>query len=171
MSSKLFHLSTHFNSYKLIIFLLSILSTSALISTKSLAQEASYCFMVNNEGKFINLDLMCGVSKPAAPTSSTSPTVLTSTISVQPQVQKNAPEITQEKLDVFAYSYAQAYCDWREAGGRSREESKSHATKELTNTIIQVFGIDGESRVLDKLDINFFKKTGKFIQDICPKDK
>lgn len=146
-------------------FFLAASTVLPLIPTKSVAQFALYCYMVNEQGKTVDLGSLCGVKHPSTPIASAP---------MQPQklipVTEAAP-VTKRTMDGFAYIYAEQYCDWREAGGRSRKESEASALKELTNKIILVYGADGASEVVNRMDADFFNTTDRLINNICPKTK
>ncbi|QLE54524.1 hypothetical protein [Nostoc sp. TCL26-01] len=166
MPTKHFCSCIRIGSYRLIISLISIATILSPMSQRAVGEDIPYCFMEDSQGNLINLNGMCGVSSINKQS-----TIAPSPISqFQPQ-KKPSVQITQEKLGGFAYIYAEQYCDWREAGGRSRNESKNSAIKKLTDMIIQLYGVDGANQVVDRLDVNFFKTTDRLIQQICPKHK
>ncbi|WP_194144606.1 hypothetical protein [Nostoc sp. LEGE 12447] len=136
--------------------------TGLLTAGSANAQEVPLCFIESSQGGLIDLGAMCGVK----------PTTLKSQTVSQSQPQKKSPsQITQEDLGGFAAFYANKYCDWREAGGRSREESEKNASNKLIDLIVTLYGIDGAEQISPHLDVNFYQTADKMIERKCPKDK
>ncbi len=147
----------HILSSLLLVVGLTSISDSNDVLAQNYNTVEPLCYWQTADGRKIDLSrILCGIKPTEA----------------KSQTQKNSPlQIDEKTLGGLAYTYAHQYCDWREAGGRSRDESKSNALRKLTDTIIMLYGTDRANQVVDKLDINFFQTTDRLIQQICPKDK
>lgn len=113
--------------------------------------------MINSSGRYVNLGSMCPQPQPFTPVGA-----------VTSSAQYKDPA-TADPASIAAYS-AGKYCDWREAGGRSREEARDHATSELTSYLFSVYGPDGASQIIDRLGSEITAQESAAIKRMCPGD-
>jgi hypothetical protein len=135
--------------------LATLLVLSFFASTsQATAQEYQGCWMVNPAGRFVSLSALCPQPAPLPSVSA----------------QNSTPQLTDAEIPRLATYYAEKYCDYRETGVRSRDESRQYASDETDEFMELLWGttqttdfvVRSWGRVLDAADAE--------VQRICPGD-
>jgi hypothetical protein len=138
------------NRFSILLFVLGAIG----LSTPAVGQEYQGCFMINGVGRVIRLNDMCPQAQPLNPST----------------VSSSSKDPSTVDPGALADYYASKYCDWREAGGRSREESKQHAADELSAFVRGVYGTAAAVQIFEQRGTEIFMQVDTAIQGRCPNE-
>lgn len=142
--------------------LIAICAIAVLIPAPVNAQQYEGCWMINPAGQYVNLSSICD-----APQTLYDQTIKTPSIPT-PEIRYEDVS-TADPVSLGDFS-ASKYCDWREAGGRSREESREYANRELVSYLFNTYGPDGASQIINSIGSQIATQQSSAIQEKCPND-
>lgn len=146
----------------------SLISSNVIFQSNAVAQQSEpLCYWQAENNKVVDLGVLCGV-KPVTETTSQN----------QPQTQKNIYQTgrssntrtDEETVSGLIGIYGRNYCEWMEAGGRTRTEAKDNAVKKVTDMLLTLYDMNSAEQFVNKyINISFFERADKYIKTKCPK--
>lgn len=95
---------------------------------------------------------------------------IAATLMPMPVAAQTPHRLTESDIPAVATSWARMYCEWRQTGVPSREESVAYAAEEFTLRMAEAYGVDESMRFFNLYQERLGDVWAVKIQELCPND-